>query len=74
MLKDKTVVEPSKTERTETQQPEEITSFITPEMIENTPILATAGMFANDPYWKELMVEIKKERAKQRRRERRRLK
>ena len=44
-------------------------SFITPEMIEKNPVLAAAGMFAGDPYWKELMAEIKRERARQRRRD-----
>ena len=44
-------------------------SFITPKMIEKNPVLAVAGMFAGDPYWEELMVEIKKERARQRRRD-----
>lgn len=48
-------------------------SFITPEMIEKNPVLAAAGMFADDPYWLELIAEIKKERARQRRRERREL-
>ncbi len=43
-------------------------SFITPEMIEKNPALAAAGMFADNPYFDELIEEIKKERARQRRR------
>ena len=49
-------------------------SFITPEMIEKNPALAAAGLFAGDPYWEELMAEIKKERVRQRRREARQAK
>jgi hypothetical protein len=52
------------------QQP----SFITPEMIEAKPVLEAAGAFAEEPYWVELMAEIKKERARQRRREARQAK
>ena len=46
-------------------------SFITPEMIERQPILAVAGIFAGDSYFDLLVQEIKKERARARRRERR---
>ena len=52
------------------QQP----SFITPEMIETKPVLEAAGAFAEEPYWVELMAEIKKERVRQRRREARQAK
>ncbi|MBC8139449.1 MAG: hypothetical protein H8F28_26525 [Fibrella sp.] len=45
-------------------------SFITPEMIEKNPALAAAGMFADSPYFDELVKEIKKERARQQRRDR----
>lgn len=46
-------------------------SFITPEMIENNPVLGAAGAFAGDPLFDELVKEIKKERERQKRRERR---
>jgi hypothetical protein len=49
-------------------------TFVTPEMIEKNPVLAAAGTFAGDPYWRELMAEIKRGRARQRRREARRAK
>ncbi|MCX6366914.1 MAG: hypothetical protein NTX57_09410 [Armatimonadetes bacterium] len=43
-------------------------------MIEAKPVLEVAGAFSEEPYWVELMAEIKKERVRQRRREARQAK
>ena len=49
---------------TKTQQTSEASpsSFLTPEMIEENPVLEAAGLFAGDPLWQELREEIKRNR------------
>jgi hypothetical protein len=43
---------------------------ITSEMIEENPVLAAAGIFADDPVFDELILEIKKVQEQERRRSR----
>ena len=62
------IVPQSSDARTDATRPR--ASFVTPEMIKKNPALAAAGMFADSPYFEELVEEIKKERARQRRRDR----
>ncbi len=37
-------------------------SFLTPEMIKNNPVLEVAGLFVGDPLWQELRDEIERNR------------
>jgi hypothetical protein len=43
---------------------------ITSEMIKENPVLAAAGIFADDPVFDELILEIKKVQERERRRSR----
>jgi len=64
-------MEPTPTEPNEKPTPAHRPAFVTPEMIEQNPLLKHAGVFAGNPIWDDVIAEIKKNRVRERRRVRR---